>query len=777
MARTTSVRRTWFTLPAEGYSRAIGAEKFARILPSEQFFRRIIPYLLGVFFAVVAIVTIGHFTYAKRVATADAERQIALLGDAIAARFEINNADRSERWQSALAKSLPTGATQEERRIFLADEDGAIRALAPLSGDTLDKPLTEILGKHQPLTVFGARAGVMTVTLDDGREAFVTVRHVGANRAQLAVVQPRDTALARWWREMVFDTSILATTALLLALMGAAFVTMSQRTARVQRVANALRADVDTALDDAGWGLLDWNVARGHIQWTQGMLALIGRSGDEETTNFKDVSKALHPDDDLYGAVARQLDDEATSIDETVRFRHRSGHWVPLRIRGTLERSADDNEFHLLAIASPAETAEASAPATATAAAVTAVAPQASHGTQLSDAIETISEAFVLWDADNRLVLCNSKYQQFYELPDEVLVPGTPYDAVVAEATEPVVVTRTAVTKDGHSGAQTYDAQLQDGRWLHVNERRTKHGGYVSVGTDITNLKESERRLAERERELEATVADLRLSRRELERQKQQLVDLAEKYSHEKNRAEAANQSKSEFLANISHELRTPLNAVIGFSEVMQNELFGPIGNRKYEEYARDIHDSGIYLLEVINDILDMSKIEAGRMILSVETVDLHEIVEDSLKVVAPNADERGIKLELTGEDDALEIEADRRALKQVFLNLLSNAVKFTPHGGSICVHLEETGDDMARIDISDTGIGIPSEDIEKLGRPFEQVENQFTKSHKGSGLGLAISCSLIELHNGTFEIESDEGKGTTVTCLLPRTNDELEAE
>jgi two-component system cell cycle sensor histidine kinase PleC len=313
---------------------------------------------------------------------------------------------------------------------------------------------------------------------------------------------------------------------------------------------------------------------------------------------------------------------------------------------------------------------------------------------------------------------------------------------------------------------RTYEAQLEDGRWLHINERRTKDGGFVSVGTDITVLKESQQRLAESEQQLRSSVTELRLSRRELEQQKQQLVDLAEKYALEKNRAEAANRAKSEFLANISHELRTPLNAVIGFSEVMQQSLFGPLGHAKYQEYARDIHESGAYLLEVINDILDMSKIEAGRMSLDVGPVDLADIVEDSMKVVSQAAAERSITLSRHGPS-RLTLEADRRALKQVFLNLLSNAVKFTRDGGSVDVHLSRARD-FVRIAIKDTGIGIPDTDILKLGRPFEQVENQFSKSHQGSGLGLAISRALIELHGGSLRIVSREGQGTTVTCTLP---------
>jgi two-component system, cell cycle sensor histidine kinase PleC len=205
---------------------------------------------------------------------------------------------------------------------------------------------------------------------------------------------------------------------------------------------------------------------------------------------------------------------------------------------------------------------------------------------------------------------------------------------------------------------------------------------------------------------------------------------------------------------------------VIGFSEVMQQALFGTLGHPKYQEYARDIYASGTYLLEVINDILDMSKIEAGRMSLDVGSIDVADIVEDSMKVVSQAAAERNITLDRHGPQH-LTLEADRRALKQVFLNLLSNAVKFTRDGGSVDVHLSRSRG-YVKIAIKDTGIGIPETDIAKLGRPFEQVENQFSKSHQGSGLGLAISRALIELHGGTLRIASREGQGTTVTCMLP---------
>ena len=250
------------------------------------------------------------------------------------------------------------------------------------------------------------------------------------------------------------------------------------------------------------------------------------------------------------------------------------------------------------------------------------------------------------------------------------------------------------------------------------------------------------------------------------EEQSQRLAELADKYASEKTRAESANRSKSEFLANMSHELRTPLNAVIGFSEIMSQNIFGPLGSPKYDEYASDIRKSGQFLLDVINDILDMSKIEAGKTDLELASVQVAGVIDEVLRIIGPRAAEGKIAI----EKDLRKIPsflADKRALKQVLINIMANAVKFTPEGGT--VRISATHDkNIVRLQIIDTGIGIPPRDIEKLGRPFEQVENQFTKSKGGSGLGLAISKSLVALHGGRLNIASREGKGTTVTVDLP---------
>ena len=216
---------------------------------------------------------------------------------------------------------------------------------------------------------------------------------------------------------------------------------------------------------------------------------------------------------------------------------------------------------------------------------------------------------------------------------------------MIAAGRKPLV--RAQVVTDGRpeEGARSFELQLEDGRWLQINERRTKDGGFVSVGTDITQLKRHEGKLIDGERRLMATIADLRQSRQKLEQQAQQMVDLAEKYAEEKDRAEDANRAKSEFLANISHELRTPLNAIIGFSEIMQSGMFGELGSAKYQEYCHDIHQSGTYLLGVINDILDMSRIEAGRMVLDLEELVLDGIVEESIRIVQTQADAQKIEV------------------------------------------------------------------------------------------------------------------------------------
>jgi signal transduction histidine kinase len=234
-----------------------------------------------------------------------------------------------------------------------------------------------------------------------------------------------------------------------------------------------------------------------------------------------------------------------------------------------------------------------------------------------------------------------------------------------------------------------------------------------------------------------------------------------------KDAAEKANRSKSMFLATMSHELRTPLNAVIGFAELMHTELFGPLGDKRYREYSDVIQNAGRHLLDLINDILDMSKIEAGKQELDCEEISVDDIVHDCLDLMSERAAHGGVKLLTDMQSAPSALFADRRAMKQILLNILSNAIKFTPNDGEVTTRIR-VADGLLVLSVRDTGVGIPADQIYRLGNPFVQLRNNAGASATGSGLGLALVRALTEMHRGTFKIESVEAHGTTVTISIP---------
>jgi two-component system cell cycle sensor histidine kinase PleC len=595
---------------------------------------------------------------------------------------------------------------------------------------------------------------VLEIALADGTPAYATVHWLPSGQGQVTIVHRRADALASWRSDTALTVTLSATTGFVVLILGFAFHWQATRAREADVIYDTVRSRIDTALNRGRCGLWDWELGRGRIFWSHSMFAILGLKPKDELLSFGEVNALVHPEDlHLYELAAQLAEARTSSIDHAFRMRHANGNWVWLRARCELVQQPGEVSPHLIGIAVDITEQK------------TLVEKTAEADLRLRDAIETIPEAFVLWDANNRMVLCNSNFLALHNLPDEAVRTGTPYDTVVAAGRKPVVRTR-VINDEQIPGARTFEAQLEDGRWLHISERRTKDGGYVSVGTDITTIKRHEEKLMNSEQRLIKTIADLRASQRTLEHQAEELADLAEKYSDEKTRAEEANQAKSSFLANMSHELRTPLNAIIGFSEIMKSEMFGPIGGDKYRDYCKDIHQSGQYLLDVINDILDMSKIEAGRIRLDFEQVRLGRFLHDTMRVVSARADDK--QIEVTADiEKGIRVRADQRLLKQIVLNLLSNAVKFTPEGGRITVRAR-TSANFVRIAIVDTGIGIPRTALSKLGRPFEQVESQFTKSHQGSGLGLAIARSLTELHGGTLRIRSTPGRGTLVLMRLP---------
>ncbi|KZM47779.1 PAS domain-containing sensor histidine kinase [Labrenzia sp. OB1] len=733
---------------------------------TDGFMRRAIPGLAIIFIVILAMFRAGELINSFSETRQSAQSTLSLMATVVANSLEATEATLPEAsyrtiLKRDLANSLPAGATSKGRIFLITDETGKIVASAPPQPALENRPVTDILSPSQPLTVFGARAGVLSVPADIGggdgdEQVFATVHHLDGRLGMVAVLQPESHVFVEWRNELSTNVTLFVGTSLVLLAMIYGFFSQATRAEATDEMYAATRARIDTALTHGRCGLFDWDLSRGRMFWSSSLYELLGREPKDDILSFADVADITHPDDiDLLGLAEHLLESGETLVDETFRMRHADGSWIWLRARGEIQSEPGRAEPHLIGICIDITEQHRLAEQSRMA------------DLRLRDAIETISEAFVLWNHKNELVICNSNYQSLHSLPSSVIKSGTPYKDVMAAASnaevapQPVTVTQRGGAPDG-----SYEAQLEDGRWLQISERRTKDGGFVSVGTDITALKKHEEKLLDSERRLKATVTDLQKSRQTLEVQARQLVDLADKYQEEKTRAEAANKAKSEFLANISHELRTPLNAIIGFSDIMTQEMFGPIGTDRYNDYCKDIYSSGTYLLNVINDILDMSKIEAGRMTIETEAVNASAAAEDASRIVTGAATEKNITVNTDLPAD-ISVQADKRALKQILLNLLANAVKFTPDDGTVTLRARPRGDKL-RFEVSDTGIGICERDIERLAQPFVQVENQFTKTHQGSGLGLAIARSLVELHGGTLTIQSEVRKGTTVSFTLP---------
>ncbi len=735
----------------KGLAQSIAKPAYLRLLTAEPLLRRAVPALIIAFLATICVGAGTQVLDHRRQTLADTVRTLEAAAGIVAERLDkplSRPTDATHRPSEVLAQALPPWATAGGRRFLLANADGIVTAAIPAMDGVVGSRLIDLLGATQPLTTFGANAGVLEIAVPTGARTLATVHVLKPPFGQVAVVQALDDALAPWRSLTTLTITLSATTGFVVLILGFAFHWQATRAREADGIYETVRSRIDTALNRGRCGLWDWDLARGRIFWSQSMFAILGLQARDDLLPFGEVNALVHPQDvRLYEIAAQLAESKTTSIDHAFRMRHADGHWVWLRARCELVRQPGEPGLHLIGIAVDVTEQK------------TLVERTIAADLRLRDAIETIPEAFVLWDADNRLVLCNSNFQELHNLPDEAITVGASYESVVAAGNKPVVRNKVASEGPAIPGAHTFEVQLEDGRWLQISERRTKDGGYVSVGTDITALKIHEKKLIDSEKRLMATVADLRSSQT-------RLAELAEKYAEEKTRAEDANQAKSKFLANMSHELRTPLNAIIGFSEIMESGMFGPLGAEKYGEYCSDIRASGQYLLDVINDVLDMSKIEAGRIRLDFEELGLDTILADALRVVSARAqDKRLVITSRVGE--GLHLHADRRALKQIMLNLLSNAVKFTPDGGRVTVRGRQ-GEGCAVISIMDTGIGIAKDALAKLGRPFEQVENQHTRSHQGSGLGLAIAKSLIELHGGTMRIRSTPGRGTMVMVRLP---------
>src|ERR1700760_1784094 len=749
----------------KGLAQSIAKPAYQRLLTAEPVLRRAVPTLIIAFLVTIclgAFVQVLDQSRQKRVAN---KRDLAAVADILSDRIG-NLATRPdrigniERLQILLPDLIPSWGAAPGRHVIVTGADHRILARAPIDASLGENDrILDLISTAQLLATPGLQGTVTEIILPNGRGALAISQLIKTLPGRVVIIQEKVEPI--WGSDAALSVTLSATTGFVVLILGFAFHWQSTRAREGDLINDAVRGRIDTALNRGRCGLWDWDLSRGRIFWSNSMFAMLGLNNRSDLLTFGEVNALVKSDDiDLFAIADQLVSGKLDHIDQTFRMQHTNGHWIWLRVRcelsqGSNDRGRNDSGLHLIGIAVDITEQKSLAERTVEA------------DLRLRDAIETIPEAFVLWDAEDRLVLCNSHFQRLHRLPDSAVTPGTSYETVIEVGSMPEVRTRLHEVANQAPGARTFEAQLDDGSWLHISERRTKDGGYVSVGTDITRIKEHEQKLVDNDLRLRASVIDLQRSQTALERQALELADLAEKYSEEKTRAEEANQTKSRFLANMSHELRTPLNAIIGFSEIMGSGMFGTLGSEKYQEYCHDILTSGRYLLEVINDILDMSKIEAGRMQLDLEAVDVAKTLAESMRVVAGRAEDKNLTLEADIEQ-AISLVADRRAIKQIAVNLLSNAVKFTPEGGKVTVR-GRVRENHIHLMISDTGIGIAPHSLRRLGRPFEQVESQLTKTYPGSGLGLAIAKSLTNLHGGSMRLRSKLGVGTVVSVSLPR--------
>ncbi len=729
-----------------GNMRLIAEPAYGRLLAAEPILRRLIPTLIVLFLIVVAAIRVLSLMSWHDEIERNAKALLALAAGQLAQAGTAAADDA----QGVLERTARLGALGPSHVLALTDAGFKVVAVTPRSTDWAGRRLDGIVTGGQPLFLFGERAGVMAVGIGD-EDWYAAVETANGHAA--AVLVPQEAVFAEWRRAASLNVTLFVLTAGVLVIVLYAYFCQVARAQSADRIYLEAHQRVDMALVRGRCGLWDWDMARGRMYWSRSMYDMLGYEPCEAMLSFGEVHDIVHPeDDDLFDLANRIVAGEIDHIDQVLRMRHADGRWVWMRARAQVV-DPDAAEIQLIGIA-----------VDVTEQRHLALRSEAAD-LRLRTAIENITESFVLWDAADRLVMCNSKYQHDNGLSDRNVMPGTPRAAVEA-AMLAFAAERRLANVNGPKAGVTFERRLADGRWLQVNELKTRDGGTVSVGSEITQIKQHQEKLVDSERRLMATIHDLSLARRAEEERARELVELNRKYVQEKDRAEAANQAKSEFLANMSHELRTPLNAIIGFSELMQQGLFGPLGCDRYEEYASDINSSGKYLLGVINDILDMSKIEAGQFSIDREEIDLNPLISETVRVVSLQAAEKDITVE-TRIAEAMTLNADRRAIKQIVINLLSNAVKFTGQGGHIVVKARKTAGAMT-LTIEDNGCGIPKQALSKLGRPFEQVQNQFSKSHTGSGLGLAISRSLAELHGGALKIRSTEGSGTIVSVRIP---------
>ncbi|HEV2560892.1 MAG TPA: PAS domain-containing sensor histidine kinase [Rhizomicrobium sp.] len=487
------------------------------------------------------------------------------------------------------------------------------------------------------------------------------------------------------------------------------------------------RAQFDLAERAARIGYWRLRLSDNHLTWSPGMYRLLGVDPAVQKPDNPWLHEQIVPEDvEMFTAVITRAIRERTTFNYVTRAKYPEAAAQIVETHGELEIGPDGRVVAVIGVCHDitkqvvAETEREEA--------------QAMYRLMTNEA----SDVILLYEPGGRMLFASNALHHLLKRKITDIGYGKIFDIVHPEDLAEAHKLNWRPNPD-QTIISTYRIRHGDGHYVWI-ESKTR--GFYDDNGELKNC--------------------ITVSRDVSERKAQELIMRAAQ-----ERAEAANRAKSSFLANMSHELRTPLNAIIGFADVMRQKLFGPLGGPRYEEYASLIYDSGQLLLDLISDVLDMAKIEAGKFDLHYEQVNLRDTIDDCLRLVSDRAQKGNVGLTAEMPDTDTIIIADHRAIKQILLNLLSNAVKFTPKGGRVTISAASVEDCM-RICVRDNGIGIPASELPRLGQPFAQISTDPVLTKNGTGLGLALVHALVAKHGGTTHIESAEGEGTSVSVVFP---------
>ncbi len=626
---------------------------------------------------------------------------------------------------------------QGSRRGSLVITDGQSRTIA---GTAIDPRILRVSIGSLPASI--STSPTLRYITENGSNFLAAARLIPGYDLRLVSVARASEALSSWYDSMPLYSIMVFGPSLLGAALAWALLNQIEQTSRSDTALRRTEERFELAVSGAKCGIWDWDLTNRRMYWSGAMNALLGRGKQPRMLALADVEGLIHPDDRaIVSSIEVAARSGAQSYDESFRAQHSDGHWVWIRAKGQMYRTIRSDGARLSGIVIDVSDQKSADERVNTAERV------------LQAAFEHAAEAFVLWDRENRLLLCNKRFLEFYGLADaKVGVARTVLLAGAISADSAVTGGQPLELFDSRGSTGTIELQHAGNRWLLVSERRVLDGAKIMVATDITALKEQK--------------DELQTSRNMLEAQTVKLEEIAKTLAGEKDRAEEGSRSKSEFLANMSHELRTPLNAIIGFSDVMLNEMLGPMPPR-YVEYATDIHRSGQHLLHLIDEVLNMARIESGGLALDLAPVDVAMLVDEVVKSIEAKTQESKLSLRLNLAATP-PVKADKHAVKEVISNLLSNAIKFNSPSGFITIETR-SDDDFVSVWIHDTGMGIAESNLSRVVKPFERLEKSANSNKRGgTGLGLAVSNALIEMHGGKLTLESEVGIGTSVYFTLP---------